>query len=224
MWSIYDTLLLVAGVITVGIALLPMPEVPSKTRATAALIGGGLVVASLILGNLRSFTYPSIVFVGPFIALAALGVVVADARKRRGAGAGLQFDEQAGASATSSSGKPQEWSGRPSPDEPAAAAPTGSDPEAAEPPVPELSVRWLEPEFGGDAAAAPGLPAGGERSSDRDLAWAEANDPVTTSARLAEIVGRYPEFGPAVALHPNCYPELRGWIQEFVVPRAGRTP
>lgn len=95
MWSIYDTLLLVSGLITAAIALLPIPEVKAKTRATAALAGGGLIVLALILGNVRSFTYPSIVFVGPFIALASLGVVVAEALHRRKNGSTLQFDERA---------------------------------------------------------------------------------------------------------------------------------
>lgn len=50
-------------------------------------------------------------------------------------------------------------------------------------------------------------------SDDRAAAWADAHDPRTTSARLAEIVGRYPEFASAVVRHPNCYPELERWAQ-----------
>lgn len=50
-------------------------------------------------------------------------------------------------------------------------------------------------------------------SDDRAAAWADAHDPRTTSARLAEIVGRYPEFASAVVRHPNCYPELEKWAQ-----------
>lgn len=50
-------------------------------------------------------------------------------------------------------------------------------------------------------------------SDDRAAAWADAHDPRTTSAVLAEIVGRYPEFASAIVRHPNCYPELEKWAQ-----------
>lgn len=50
-------------------------------------------------------------------------------------------------------------------------------------------------------------------SDDRTAAWSDAHEPSTTSARLAEIVGRYPEFAKVVVRHPNSYPELEKWAQ-----------
>lgn len=221
MWSIYDTLLLVSGLITAAIALLPIPEVKAKTRATAALAGGGLIVLALILGNVRSFTYPSIVFVGPFIALASLGVVVAEALHRRKNGSTLQFDERA----QSLTETPGEAVGSVNPPVVSDEGPVGNEwlavhraPELSHTVQVEPVVRQAPQTVAAVARVYPPTVAGPPSSEDvRLVAWAEANDPATPAARLATIVGRFPEFGPAVATHPNCYPELRAWIQEFVL-------
>lgn len=82
-WSIYDTVLLVTGVLTAAIALIPIETIPARTRLTAGLIGGGLIVLSLILGNLPSFTYPSIVMIAPLLPLLAGGVIAKAALDRR---------------------------------------------------------------------------------------------------------------------------------------------
>ena len=76
MWSIYDTMILVTGVIVAVIAIVPVAQVPAATRAWSALVGGALIVAALTLGNLRSFRYPSYVFVAPIVALLVLGAVI----------------------------------------------------------------------------------------------------------------------------------------------------
>jgi DNA-binding transcriptional MocR family regulator len=55
-------------------------------------------------------------------------------------------------------------------------------------------------------------------SPERNAAWLAVNDPATPAARLAELVGEYPEFGATVAAHPQCYPELRQWIADYVSP------
>jgi hypothetical protein len=108
-WSIYDTLLLLSGLITAAIAFLPIPTIPSKTRAIAGATGGGIVLLSLILGNMSSFTYPSVVMVAPLIALAVGGVVVKsalDLKKQQDAAAAdphhghIQYGEQGHAVAT----------------------------------------------------------------------------------------------------------------------------
>lgn len=82
MWSIYDTMILATGLITLVIVILPVAGIPAATRLWAGVIGGGLVLISLLLGNLRWFRYPTIVFVAPVLALLAVGGVIADARKR----------------------------------------------------------------------------------------------------------------------------------------------
>ncbi len=88
MWSIYDTFMLLAGIITAAIAVIPIPTIPAKTRAVSGAIGGGLILLSLFLGSLMSFTYPALVFAAPVIALIAGGVVVRsalDTQKQRDA-------------------------------------------------------------------------------------------------------------------------------------------
>lgn len=114
MWSVYDTMILLSGVITAAIALAPVAGIPQKTRLLSGLIGGGLILLALYLGSLTSFTYPGIVWVGPLFALFAGGVIVSQALKQGRPGAGdLQQDEQAHsvasrpAPATLSSASPQ---------------------------------------------------------------------------------------------------------------------
>lgn len=102
-WSIYDTLLLITGVLTAAIALIPIETIPPRTRVTCALIGGGVLVLSLILGNMPSFTYPGLVVVAPILPVLAGGAIVKTALDRRaldasmhpdtGAPAAHQYDE-----------------------------------------------------------------------------------------------------------------------------------
>lgn len=51
----------------------------------------------------------------------------------------------------------------------------------------------------------------------REAAWARLHDPSTDAATLAAIAQKHPEFADAVARHPNCYPELRAWLDEFAL-------
>lgn len=208
MWSIFDSLILVTGVIIAVIAILPIANIKAGTRVWSALGGGGLVVAALVLGNLRSFRYPSFVYIAPVLAVLVLGAVVADARKRGSTGAGLQFDEQ------------DSGGGSPAADASVLAGdlalvedqtPVGGSPGAV------LSVSWVSSDVVESALPGARVDAstgGVERGAD----WVAANDPETSGFRLAEVVGRNPEFGAAVASHPNCYPELRKWIQDFATP------
>jgi len=90
MWSTYDTFLLLAGLITAAIAVIPIPTIPAKTRAIAGVVGVGIVLLSLYLGSLWSFTYPAFVFAAPIVALLVAGVVVKsalDAKKQQDAAA-----------------------------------------------------------------------------------------------------------------------------------------
>ncbi len=48
--------------------------------------------------------------------------------------------------------------------------------------------------------------------STRDDAWRSVHDPATSAEQLAGIASQYPEFGDAIARHPNSYPALREWI------------
>lgn len=40
----------------------------------------------------------------------------------------------------------------------------------------------------------------------------ELADPHTSAERLHQLASAHPEFGPQIASHPNCYPELREWV------------
>lgn len=53
---------------------------------------------------------------------------------------------------------------------------------------------------------------------------AELNDPNTPAARLAELAQQHPEFGAAISAHPNVYPELQGWIAQYVLPTVPQQP
>lgn len=74
----------------------------------------------------------------------------------------------------------------------------------------------LAPSVGGPGVLAPAspqpaeLPVAGHDA--RATAWAEVHDPATSPARLAAIAAEHPEFGSAIDVHPNVYPELRAWI------------
>ncbi len=153
MWSVYDTLILITGVLTAAIALIPMVGIEKKTRVTAAAIGGGLIVLSLVLGSLSSFSYPSIVVVAPVIPLIAAGAIVKAARDTERFHATMRDSSE---------------------------------------------------------SAPAGLPAATAQDARAD-AWAALFDESTDASMLADIAGRYPEFAPQIASHPNCYDELRAW-------------
>jgi hypothetical protein len=70
MWSVYDTFLLLTGVVCIVAAFLPVPGTPPRVRAAIGLVGAGIVALSLITGSLTSFRYPSITFAAPFLAAA----------------------------------------------------------------------------------------------------------------------------------------------------------
>lgn len=197
MWSIYDTMILVTGIIVAVIAIVPVANVKAAARLWAAVIGGGLIVAALTLGNLRSFRYPSFVFIGPVVALLALGVVVAEARKRGAPGDRLQFDDAAHGDAR----EPEPYREQPQPAQPEAVGSSALAKPVDRPPD-------GEPQGAPDESAA---------SADltREAAWRELHDHTTSASRLSELVSAHPEFGTAAAAHPNCYVELREWIAEY---------
>ncbi len=127
MWSIYDTLILVTGILTVAIAAIPLGAIEPKMRLTAGLIGGGVILLALILGSLQSFSYPSLVVVAPLVPLVAAGAIVRsalDAQKHLDAAArGDHYSApQQGISAVSVN--------RPTSEEPASGV--GGDPRADE--------------------------------------------------------------------------------------------
>lgn len=84
-WSIYDVLLLVSGVIVLVILVAPVPRIRPRARAAAGAIGGGLVILAIVLANIHSFRYPSVVFVAPVVAL--LSVIAVIGKAVRGPGA-----------------------------------------------------------------------------------------------------------------------------------------
>jgi hypothetical protein len=75
MWSVYDTFMLLTGIVCCVVAVLPVPGVAMRRRLGFGAFGFGIVALSLITGSLTSFTYPSLVMAGPFLA-AAVGAAV----------------------------------------------------------------------------------------------------------------------------------------------------
>ncbi len=204
MWSIYDTLVLLTGIIVAAIAIVPVNGIPAGTRLKSGAIGGGLILLALFLGSLRSFTYPWIVMGGPVIALLALGAVIADARKRSNPSqVGLPSDQTgngvllASSSATSL---------------PSSAMGEDPDPQAlpavAPAPSPSLVDEVRDP-------AERQNPAELDAEAERTSAWLEVNDSGTTAERLSEIAAKHPEFGTQMLAHPNLYPALRDWIHQL---------
>jgi hypothetical protein len=80
MWSIYDTLILVTGLLTVGIAVIPIATIEKKTRVTAVAVGGGTILLSLFVGSLQSFQYPALVVIAPVIPLVVAGAIIKHAK------------------------------------------------------------------------------------------------------------------------------------------------
>lgn len=90
-WSIYDVLMLVSGLITLVIVVAPVSGITARTRVTAAGVGGGLVLVSVVLASIPFFRYPSVVIIAPVIAL--LSVIAVIGKAVRGS-ASLQVGEQ----------------------------------------------------------------------------------------------------------------------------------
>ncbi len=57
--------------------------------------------------------------------------------------------------------------------------------------------------------------AGAQPESDAATISRELDDPATSAERLQQIALDYPEFGARIASHPNCYPELREWVEQY---------
>lgn len=195
MWSIYDTCILVTGVISGLIAVIPKKDIPVKTRATAAAVGLGLIAASILLGGLQSFRYPAAVFLGPPAALCALVAIGLSDRKPKESG-GIPADSVVEGQQPVTHA-PAETVARPVVRSPQLEACQEADPVAAI----DRPVRSEVPPVAAPAAAG------------RNAAWSEVHGPATTSERLAEIVGHYPEFASAIVKHPNCYPALSEWAR-----------
>jgi hypothetical protein len=82
MWSHWDTLLLITGILFLVCAVLPFPGVPGRYRGGSAAVGAGLVLVALVLGSLQSFTYPSVVEIGPAFPVIWAVVMFIDGRRR----------------------------------------------------------------------------------------------------------------------------------------------
>ncbi|QPE04977.1 hypothetical protein IT882_02315 [Microbacterium schleiferi] len=80
MWSVYDTLILITGLLTAAIAAIPVEAIEKKTRIIAVAVGAGLVLLSFVLGSLQSFQYPGLVVIAPVIPLIAAGAIVKHAK------------------------------------------------------------------------------------------------------------------------------------------------
>ena len=76
-WSQWDTAILVTGILTMLLAALPVRSLTPRGRL--GLVGGGalLVVIALVLGNSPSFTYPSIVEIGPAFPIGGAVLLIA---------------------------------------------------------------------------------------------------------------------------------------------------
>lgn len=209
MWSIYDTCILVSGVIIAAIAVVPVSGIGFRNRGGALVVGGLLIAVSLILGNLPFFRYPAIVVVLPFIALFVMGAVIWDARRPAGKDAGLQASETASHAA----------------DSPAiAVAPQGRSASDSLAPVVNAYQAPLQIKAQPQPVVEPALAAVPDNQVEPDgriQAWAEVHDAGTTSERLAEIAALHPEFAPAICEHPNCYPALTQWAMDNGLLRDG---
>lgn len=165
MWSIYDTLILITGLLTAGIAAIPIEAIEKKTRMVALAVGVGLVLLSFVLGSLQSFQYPGLVVIAPVIPLVAAGAIIKHAKDVE------KFRATAG--------------------------------EVERVSLPEAAGALRQ-----EVTADPLPPAG---SGAREESWAALFDPETRPDRLAAIAARHPEFAPQIAVHPQCYPDLREW-------------
>jgi len=80
-WSSYDTAILLTGILTLALAILPGTAIESRTRLAVGGVGAGLVIVSIITGNLRSVVYPSAVWIAPAIPVIAAMVLIVRHRR-----------------------------------------------------------------------------------------------------------------------------------------------
>ncbi|MEA5456402.1 hypothetical protein SPF06_16835 [Sinomonas sp. JGH33] len=81
-WSIYDFLMLLSGIITLVIVVVPVRGIPARTRMAAGGIGGGLVIVSMVLASVPFFRYPAAVIVAPVVAILGVVAVIGKAVRR----------------------------------------------------------------------------------------------------------------------------------------------
>lgn len=190
MWSWYDTMILLSGIILVVAALLPLPGMTPKNRLLFGVAGGGLVILSFILGSLSSFRYPSALVIAPVISIAVVvGTVVAANRSARSA---AHLNEQVSRLQSSEGSAVAEQP------QPADAAPVVAGVES--PPV----LVTPTPVDVDSAAEAP--------AAVHDTAAGEAGDPDVDPVRLQEIAATSPDLHPIIAANPAAYPDLLAWL------------
>jgi hypothetical protein len=80
-WSGYDTAILLTGILTLAVALLPGTGLESRTRLATGGVGAALVVVAIITGNAQSLVYPSGVWIAPLLPVVA-GVALIVRRQR----------------------------------------------------------------------------------------------------------------------------------------------
>jgi hypothetical protein len=79
-WSGYDTSILITGILTLVLSVVPGLGVTNQTRAVVGVVGAALVIISIITGNTQAFIYPSIVTIAPGIPVVAGIIMVIRAR------------------------------------------------------------------------------------------------------------------------------------------------
>ncbi|MEJ1229652.1 MAG: hypothetical protein WDM88_01890 [Galbitalea sp.] len=162
-WSGYDTSILITGILTLVLAVVPGIGVANQTRGVIGAVGAGLIIISIITGNLQSLVYPSIVTIAPVIPVVA-GVIMVIRARNLAAAERQSVDVSA----------------------PAIRATTSS-------------------------AAVPASAVLATSSSTEDLS-AQAADPTTPLATLADLAYDHPELRPAIAANPSTYPDLLEWL------------
>jgi hypothetical protein len=75
-WSGYDTAILLTAILTLALAIVPGTALETRKRLAVGGVGAGLVIVSIITGNLRSVVYPSAVWIAPAIPVIAAVVVI----------------------------------------------------------------------------------------------------------------------------------------------------
>jgi hypothetical protein len=76
-WSSYDTAILLTGILTLVLAILPGTALESRTRLAIGGVGAALVIISIITGNVPSLIYPSGVWIAPAVpAVAGVALIV----------------------------------------------------------------------------------------------------------------------------------------------------
>jgi hypothetical protein len=88
-WSGYDTSILLTGILTIVLAMIPGIGVAPKSRLAIGAVGAGLVIISIITGNAQSLVYPSGLSIAPALPVAAGIIMIVRARRA------IPRDEQA---------------------------------------------------------------------------------------------------------------------------------